>query len=177
MSESVWSKTHAISIYTADWIVTGVLALTTPIRLSDFLNTSTDDFLLLQEARVFDLAGQRLENALQGELWLVHRQEILILHEAPSAQQAPREGRTDQRVEKHPRPILAYLGPYRLEGTIYLPKYASLDGYLNGMAETFLSLTAVSISLPGREDPWIVQTPFALVRKTRLFARSETPPA
>jgi hypothetical protein len=159
----------AILIYTTFRIVTGVLYLPPEVRLSDRLNVSKDDFIPLHDPRIIDLQQGWVEPVAERGPWFVHRREILILHEVSTFETRARVvGVPSERVPRCPHVIRAYLGSFRVEGTLHLPEDCDVASYLNRTVKPFLPLTAVQISLPVRDDLDVVHAPFALLNRSRL---------
>lgn len=158
-----------VILYTTFRIITGVLRLPRSMRLSDRLNASGQDFVALLEPRIIDLQKGWMESMLEEGPWYVHRQEILIVHEVSTAETRSRVlGVPEARVPTQPTAVRAYVGPFRVEGDLYLPLESDLVGYLNHTDSVFFPMTSVLISLPGRDDLDVVQVAFALVNQTHL---------
>jgi len=159
-----------VIVYTSSCIITGSLHLTAPIRLTDLLNNWQERFFPVHDPRVIQLQADQVESVPESDPLLIAREEILLLHELPARAAATKpEGRVEMRVPKGPTPIRAYLGPYRIDGTLYLPQQADIATYLNRITETFLALTDVSICSAAREQLGTVHVPFALARRDRLI--------
>jgi len=159
----------AVVIYLPFQILKGAIHRPGPIRLTDRINSIEDDFLTLHEPRVIDLAKQQLEPVPVPGPWFVYLQQVLIIHETPSAgPPTAAAGRPEERVPKLPAPVQAYVGPFRVQGDMYVSEYSDADAYLNRTSMAFIPLTSVLITLPSRSDLGVISMPFVLVNRSRL---------
>jgi hypothetical protein len=160
-----------VVVYTAWNAVTGVVHPRGIARLSDTFNNWDDAFVPLESARFVDPASGQAEAQVQGTL-LVPRHEILLIHEVSSGA-APSQpgGDEEMHVQKQVLFVQARLGPYRADGTMYLPQYATLQSYLNRAEETFLPLTNATIVSTVGERPHEVRAAFVLACRSRLLIR------
>ncbi len=169
-----------VVFYTTAWIIAGELGLSSPsTRLTDLMNNWGDDFFPLDGTRLFDIRDGSPALAPDTSPLLVHRDEILLVHEAATGDTgagAPRAA--EMKVQKRPTLVRGYAGPLRIEGTLYLPQYSKMSAWLNIEKAAFVPLTAVSIFLPGPAHRNAIQVPFALVRRVSLVigAMGETTP-
>lgn len=166
-----------VALYTPAWVITGNLRMVAPVRLSDLLNNWSEAFFPLDEARTLSLEDGRAEAGLLPTTLLVALTEILMLHEVPSPEAASRPGAVEMHVPKQPTPIMAYIGPLRVEGNLYLPAGADMAAYIGHAVGTFLPLTSVTIVLPEHGRLGMVRVPFALINRHRsVIGRLEKGP-
>jgi hypothetical protein len=152
-----------IVVYTPWTIATGVVHPRGIARLSDAFNNWDDAFIPLEDAHFVDLATDQVEPQLRGTL-LLPLPEILLLHEVLSGAVLSQHGGDEEmHVQKRALRVQAQAGPYRVEGTLYLPPYSTLASYLNRSEEAFLALTSAVIALPAGERRLEVRVPFVLV--------------
>jgi hypothetical protein len=151
-----------VVVYTAWNIITGVVYPRGIARLSDASNNWEDMFVPLEDARFIDPASGQAEPQSRGTL-LLPRNEILLLHEVPAGDAPQRGGDEDMRVQKQVLLVQTRIGPYRVDGTLYVPQYSTLSSHLNRGGETFVPLTEATIVLPAGERPRQVHVPFVLI--------------
>ena len=173
MEEQTWSEearlVTRVALYTRCWVVTGKLRARAPVRLTDLLNNLSESFFQLDEARTVNLQDGRAEGKAAPGTLLISLDEILVLHELPQPEgPAQLPGRTEMRVSKLPTPVVAYLGPLRVEGDLHLPAGADMAAHLSRAAGPFLPLTSVAVFPPGHERIGVVRVPFALVNRDHL---------
>ncbi len=154
-------------------ILRGDLHQRFPMRLSDQMNQTEEEFVVLERVHAVELT--RLEQGVaSGGLWIVPRSEILLLHEAPSSAAQPRPaGSAIDYVPKRPVPIQAYVGPFFLRGQLNLVDSVDLMACLTMTRTPFFALTAVTVSIPARPDLGPVQCPFLLASRSRLVVSGE----
>lgn len=171
MSES-WSEEARIvtrvAVYTPSWVITGNIRTRTPVRLTDLLNNLSEAFFPLDEARTIGLRDGRIEAGAIPTTLLIALTEILVLHEVPTPEASSRPGAAEMHVPKQPTAVMAYVGPLRVEGNLYLPAGADMAAYIDRAVGTFLPLTSVTIVPPERERLGAVRVPFALVNRNHL---------
>ncbi|MGC8872847.1 MAG: hypothetical protein ACP5SI_00165 [Chloroflexia bacterium] len=169
--QEVRRETIPVTIYTAFWIARGTIQRLAPIRLSDHVNIEGEEFLELHEPRFMDLSKRSLEMVPEPGPWFIHRGQILIIHEVPSAA-GPSEPRPAPpavlRIPKYPKPVRLVLDPFRVEGNVFLPEYGQLAAYIGRANVPFLPLTAATITMPSWQDLGVISVPFALVNWQRL---------
>jgi len=158
-----------VVIYLPFQILKGSLYRPAPIRLSDRINLVEDNFLTLSKPRIIDLGRQQLEPVPAEGPWFVYRGEILMIHEVPSAGAPPQvAGSPEERVPKRPIQINAYVGPFSVQGNLYVSEYSDLEAFLNRTSLEFLPMTSATITLPARTDLGVISVPFVLVNRSRL---------
>ena len=157
-----------VALYTPSWVITGSLRTATPVRLSDLLNNWSEAFLPLDDARTVNLRDGRVESGAAPASLLVALGEILVLHEVPVPEAAARAGAAGMHVAKEPTTVGAYVGPLRIEGSLYMPTGANMAAYIDRCVGAFLPLTSVAIYPPDRERLGVVRVPFALVNRSHL---------
>ncbi len=172
----------AVIMYTSRRILTGIIRLPAGTRLSDRLNRSPDDFLTIHDPRIIDLEQGWVEPISEAGPWFVHRSEVLVLHEVSTPAGRGRVvGIPQARVPRCPVIVRAYVGHFRVVGTLHLPPDCDVPTFLNGAPTPFLPITFAQIALPGRKDLDVVQVPFALLNRNRLViseqAREDVSPA
>lgn len=175
MSETIQPGTDRVGltlvVYTAWNAVTGVVYPRGGARLSDMFNYWEDTFIPIEAAHFVDPASGQAEAQAQGTV-LLPREEILLLHEVPStAVPSQSSGAEEMRIQKHAMPVQARLGPYRVDGILYLPQFANLVNYLNRAEGAFLPLTDATIVSTVGEHPRQVHAPFVLVSRGHLVVR------
>jgi len=158
-----------VALYTPSWVITGNLRMRTPVRLTDLLNNWTESFFPLDEVRTVSLRDGRVEAGALPTMLLVALTEILVLHEVPAPEAASRPRAAEMHVPKQPTAVMAYVGPLRVEGNLYLPAGADMGAYISHAIGTFLPLTSVTIVPPERERLSPVRVPFALVNRNHLL--------
>lgn len=159
-----------VAVYTASWIARGVIRRLAPIRLSDHVNIEGEDFIELHEPRFMDLAKRSLEPVAEPGPWLVHRGQILLIHEVPTpaGPPEPTPAPPPVRIPKRPRPVRAYLGPFRVEGNLFVPEHGDLGAYISHANVPFLPLTSATISMPSWPELGVISVAFVLVNWQRL---------
>jgi|GEM_PF-3412651 hypothetical protein len=169
--QEVRRETIPVAIYTPFWVARGAIHRLAPIRLSDHLNVEGEDFIELHEPRFMDLTKRSLELVPEAGPWFIQRGQILIVHELPSPSAAPSPpspAPPPVRIPKFPRPVRLWLGPFRVEGNLFLPEHAELGAHIARANTIFLPLTAATIALPSWEALGVIHVPFALVNWQRL---------
>lgn len=174
-------ETIPVTIYTAFWIAKGTIHRLAPIRLSDHVNIEGEDFIELHEPRFMDLGKRPLELVAEPGPCFIHRGEILIIHEVPAPAGPPEPSAPAGpapsliRIPKHPRAVRACLGPFRVEGNLFLPEHGDLGAYIARANVPFLPLTSATISMPSMPELGVIQVPFTLVNWQRLAVGPAAP--
>ena len=167
MSENISPEARQAGLtviaYTAWTIAAGVVRPRGIARISDVFNNWDETFIPLEDGRLVDPATGQVESQSRGTL-LLPRQEILLVHEVSAADEpSQRAGVEDMRVQKQTLLVRVGLGPYAVQGSLYLPQFSTLANYLNHSEQTFLPLTSALISLTAGERLREVRVPFVLV--------------
>jgi hypothetical protein len=164
------ASTTRVAMYLSSRIITGLLHLRARVRLTEILNSWEEEFVTLEDPWLIHLHGDHRDPVREEGPLFVPRQEILLLHEISMPEErAVQTVAPDARVAKVATPIRAYAGPLRVAAELHLSQHSTIDSYLNRAGETFVPLTAVSITFPTHDhlDPVIVS--FALANRNRLI--------
>ena len=99
-----------------------------------------DGWLVATDERVTDLLNQRASLRIctdpAADTWqTVGRDELMLVAPPPLA------GRTGRAIHRHKRRVMAQVGPYVIEGVVYLPPGLPLDPYLLRTRQHFMAMT------------------------------------
>ena len=122
-----------VTLYTDAFVIRGRVQ-STQRRLSDVLNFSDSDFLVVSEA-TFEALGDR-SNVHRAPFAQVNLAAVLF-----AVADAPAEPAPELRQRKMPAPALISIPPYRVTGRIHLPPHDDLRSALVELGGRFVPVT------------------------------------
>lgn len=122
-----------VTLYTDAFVIRGRVQ-STQRRLSDLLNFSDSDFLVVSEA-TFEALGDR-SSVHRAPFAQVNLSAVLF-----AVADTPTEPSPELRQRKTPAPALISIPPYRVTGRIHLPPHEDLRAALTELGGRFVPVT------------------------------------
>jgi hypothetical protein len=140
--ESLPPAIHEIAIYTDLLEVKGKIKAWPPRRVLDVLNTRDAPFLSVEQASIIPLARWGKSQPTVVETMILNKQEIIFVWPIREAEVERSEFTT---VHKVPQQMMAYAGPFILQGTVHIISEAALTEAWDLIKEDFAALTSPSV--------------------------------
>ena len=140
--ESMPPAIHEIAVYTDVLEVKGEITAWPPRRVLDVLNDKQTAFLTVEQASVIPLSRWGKAQPTVLESITLNKQEIILVWLIRETKVESAEFVT---IHKVPREMMAYAGPFVVQGTVHLIREATLGEALDVVKEDFIALTSPSV--------------------------------
>jgi len=141
-TESIPPATHEIAIYTDLLEVKGVITAWPPRRVLDVLNTKDMPLLTVERASMIPLSQWGKAQPTLAESIVLNKQEIVVVWPIRETNVETSDFVT---IHKVPEKVIAYAGPFVIQGTIHVIREATLAQAWDSIREDFIALTDPSV--------------------------------
>jgi hypothetical protein len=141
-TESLPPAIHEIAVYTDELEVKGEMKAWPPRRVLDVLNAEQTPFLTVERASVIPLTHWGKSQPSVVESITLNKQEIIFVWPIRETKVEVSEFMT---VHKVPQDMIAYAGPFILQGTLHIISEATLPEAWDLIREDFAALTNPSV--------------------------------
>jgi hypothetical protein len=118
-------KATQVMIGTADTLMWGDLVTKEQVRMSAYLNTLAEDYVLLHNAKILFLAPQEQAPPVERSMVHIRQEEILVFFVMHDDEPLPEETQTRKY-----EPVEALIGSYQIGGSILKAPISSVQNML-----------------------------------------------
>jgi hypothetical protein len=158
---------HEIAAYTELLEIKGEIKAWPPRRVLDVLNNKQTELLTVEQASVIPLSRWGKAQPSAVENITLNKQEIVFVWPIRETEVETTEFVTTHKL---PRDIMAYAGPFILQGTLHVIREASLDEAWDIIKEDFIALTSPSVLCLTVPELSLNAGPVVTVNKHRTMA-------
>lgn len=133
---------HEIAVYTSSLEVKGRIQAWPPRRVLDVLNNRQTPFLTVEQASLIPLSRWGQAQPTTVDSITLNKSEIIFVW---PIRETEVESAAFVTTHKVPREMMAYAGPFVVQGTVHLIREASVSEAWDVIKEDFIALTGPTV--------------------------------
>lgn len=150
-----------------------------PMRLSDILNSETEQILVMKEVFIYPIDDPRI-SVVERPFAMVTKGQIALAIPRGGPQEAAilEERRQLDRIEKKPRPVTVSIPPFAVRGLMWLVPGVDEEAYFSRISRPFVPVTdGRAVYMPDASRMWEGEVILVNIRRSQVFWREAARPA